>query len=356
MGTSLKEMPDNVKEYVIKGTYAVNVVLLLCHLFFGVLFYLYDATFLFWFNCASIIIYILAFEILRRKQSWLYVLLVFVEIFIFMVICVVCLGWDYGFQHYCISFVGSMVFSDFFLNQNRVMTVRTIMLGAFNVVVYLLLRFWTYEHPYIYEIDNKFIVHSFYIFNTIIGFTFLIMYVTIYSKTVYKLENELRDIASIDPLTGLFNRRRMMSTLKEIPKTEYSNLTVGMMDVDFFKNTNDTYGHDAGDEVLRRIADVLKNIPNNHIQGCRWGGEEFLILYTNNTGNNDEIINEFEKIRQTIENMKITYEDKAINATVTIGVTICKNTTDIEAIIKNADEMLYNGKEQGRNRVVFDVI
>lgn len=356
MRTSLKEMPATIIKYVVDGTMIVNFILLLCHICFGILFYIYKADVMFYYNCISIITYIFSFELLRKSKAWAYVIIVYVEIFLFMILAVIFLGWDYGFQQYCIGFVASIIFTDFYMNHERVMSKRAMVMVSFDVIVYMLLRFWTYNNPYIYEIKNTTMMHVFYTMNSLIGFSFLIMYSSIYSSTVYKLENELLNMANIDPLTGLCNRRKMQQMLKAIPiDNENKNMVIAMIDVDFFKKINDTYGHDAGDEVLKMLASVLdaKNKEKENFQVCRWGGEEFLIFYGNCNGNQDEIVSEFEDIRKQIEDAVVEYEGKKIKVTITIGLAFHKNGTGVEELIKIADDNLYVGKQNGRDRVIY---
>lgn len=169
-----------------------------------------------------------------------------------MLLSIVCLGWEYGFQHYCIGFVASMVFSDYFVEHSKSVRKRTILLGVCNVIIYILLRFWTYENLPIYLLGNKYIANLFYVGNTLVGFAFLIMYIAIYSDTVMKMESELYDMANKDPMTGLFNRRQMIHILKSfIEDAARDKFALAMLDVDYFKKINDTYGHDVGDEVLK---------------------------------------------------------------------------------------------------------
>lgn len=352
MRTSLREMPKKVIDYVVKGTKIVNLVLLLCHLYFGVLFYIYEAWVLFGYNCLSIITYIVAFELLRRQKAWIYVILVYVEVFLFMILAVVFLGWDYGFQQYCIGFVASIIFTDFYMNSTRTMSGKTKAMVAGNVLLYLVMRFWTYDHPYIYVMDNPYIVHGLYVINTLIGFTFLVVYFAIYSSTVYKLETELLEMANLDALTGLCNRRKMKQILSAIPKEE-EKMVIAMLDVDSFKSINDRYGHDAGDEVLKMVAEVLnqKKGEKENFQVCRWGGEEFLAFYGNYEGSKEEIAGEFEQIRQEVERKSVCYEGQEIHVTVTIGLAFAKKGASMEALIKEADAKLYEGKEKGKNQV-----
>ncbi len=354
MSRALQNVPEKVKKSVLSGTIIVNSILLLCHISFGILFYLYKAPILLYFNCFSIIIYILCFELLRRRKNWAYVLIVFVEIYVFMVLSIVCLGWEYGFQHYCIGFVASMVFSDYFMVHSKNVRKRTIWLGAVNVIIYIILRFWTYNNPPIYVLGNNIISNMFYVGNTVAGFAFLIMYIAIYSDTVTKLESELYDMANKDPLTGLCNRRQMIQVLKMlIEATTREQFAIAMLDVDYFKNINDTYGHDAGDEVLKALANILnaEKAENEAFRPSRWGGEEFLVVCGYN-GDKKDITLLFETIRKRIEDNTIIYDGNEIKVTVTIGLAIYEPDKSLDELIKEADANLYKGKENGRNRVV----
>lgn len=355
MSRELQNMPEKVNKYVLDGTILVNCILLLCHISFGVLFYLYDAPILFVFNCLSIIIYTLSFEILRRKKKRTYVFVVFIEIFIFMILSIVCLGWEYGFQHYCIGFVASMVFSDYFVEHNRIVKNRTILLGACNVIIYIVLRFWTYHNPPIYVLKEGYIANIFYVGNTVVGFAFLIMYLAIYSATVMRMESELYDMANKDHLTGLYNRRQMINILKSFIEDDATEkFAIAMLDVDYFKNINDTYGHDAGDEVLKSLANILNDEKSrdDKFQPGRWGGEEFLVVLGSYSGNKQESTERLETLRKRISDNTMIYCGNKIKVTVTIGLTFCENGKTLDEIIKEADAKLYEGKENGRNQVV----
>jgi len=355
MSRVIQDVPEKVKKSVLYGTVVVNSILLLCHISFGILFYLYKAPVLFYYNCLSIIIYAFCFELLRRRKTREYVFVVFVEIYAFMLLSIVCLGWEYGFQHYCIGFVASMVFSDYFVEHSKSVRKRTILLGACNVIIYILLRFWTYENLPIYVLGNKYIANLFYVGNTLVGFAFLIMYIAIYSDTVMKMESELYDMANKDPMTGLFNRRQMIHILKSfIEDATRDKFALAMLDVDYFKKINDTYGHDVGDEVLKLLAGILSDekSKNEMFQPGRWGGEEFLIVLGDYDGKKDEIIEYFEKIRKCVEDSIIECDGNKINVTVTIGVTFFDQDKSMDELIKEADAKLYEGKENGRNQVV----
>jgi diguanylate cyclase (GGDEF)-like protein len=183
------------------------------------------------------------------------------------------------------------------------------------------------------------------------------MYLSIYSHTVNKLERELRQMAERDPLTGLYNRRKMMQLLSlAVDSEKNEKIAVAMLDADFFKKINDTYGHDAGDEVLKRLADILKNKDSGDGKFfiCRWGGEEFFVLYKYE-GTRESVIDEFEALRSTVEDSGVTYEDQKIRITVTIGLAFYHSGIQLNDLLKEADTLLYDGKASGRNCVSTNI-
>lgn len=356
MNISQTSMPVNVKNYVLKGSNKVNLLILIVTIFNACLFWIYDAKVLFYYNCLNVFLIFLAWGMLKLKKRLAYALIVFGGIFCYMILAVIYLGWDYGFQQYCIGFIASMIFTDYYLANERKITVRTVCLVVFDVSLYLALRLWTYEHPYVYQIDNQFIKHTFFIVNTLLGYSFLIMFMLMYSNSVHRLENALREMANIDPLTGICNRRKMQQLLKMafVETDNNKNVkVVAMLDVDHFKNINDTYGHDVGDEVLKGMVKILveKQNKNDNFIVSRWGGEEFLVFYESQKCR-DEIVKEFDELRNRISDMEIEDEGKNIRITVTIGLAFYKKGDTMQGIIKLADDNLYEGKNSGRNKVV----
>ena len=347
-------MKSTAESYVTKGTQIVNIILLLCHLFFAYIFYSYDATIMFWFNCFSIVTYLVGFEVLRRRKAWVYVIMVYAELFLFMTIAVVCLGWEWGFQQYCIGFAASIAFTDYYMNKDHMVGRKTYVFVAVDVLVYLILRMWTYFAPYVYEIPNELLVKSYYIINTMIGFSFLVLYLCIYANTVNRYSESLLDMANTDPLTKIYNRGKMQQILKESFNENLTDeLAIAMLDVDDFKKINDTYGHDAGDEVLRKLASVLreKQKKNSNIIVSRWGGEEFLVL-CNRIEKKEDIVREFDGLRESVQNMLVDSNGLQIKITITIGLAFSNEVRDLNATLKLADNNLYKGKNSGKNTVI----
>ncbi len=162
--------------------------------------------------------------------------------------------------------------------------------------------------------------------------------------------------ANIDSLTQLYNKKYFVDALAKefsFAKRTQQLLSLMMVDIDFFKKINDTYGHMAGDLVLKSVGQfLLKHLRMENI-ACRYGGEEFSIILRNVHG--DLALTIAERVRRAIETEKILYRGKPISVTVSIGIATLENQNfeTIEDFIRKADEYLYEAKETGRNRTVL---
>ncbi|MBF0564480.1 MAG: diguanylate cyclase [Nitrospirae bacterium] len=163
----------------------------------------------------------------------------------------------------------------------------------------------------------------------------------------------LREQSLVDQLTGLFNRRFLDEVnLKICSQTLRRNTILGilMIDIDFFKQVNDTYGHDVGDKVLRKIASIIKNSVRESDIVVRYGGEEIIVLLVDVIeGRSFEVA---EKIRQKIQDESIEFPGGVLKKTVSIGVSEYPKSADkFWQCVKYADTVLYKAKEDGRNKV-----
>lgn len=162
--------------------------------------------------------------------------------------------------------------------------------------------------------------------------------------------NLLEYQANHDQLTGLFNRQKFNEIFKKEIKREKrynNNLSLIIFDIDNFKNFNDDFGHNVGDEVLKIISKVLLENIREHDSVARWGGEEFLVLLPQT----DELgaKNVAEKIRKAIESYK--RDDIPRQITASFGVTRFKEDDNETSVLKKADDALYKAKKEGKNRV-----
>lgn len=168
----------------------------------------------------------------------------------------------------------------------------------------------------------------------------------------------LRFLAERDPLSGLFNRRAFFERLeKDVNemKQQQTGGAVGILDIDFFKKVNDTYGHDAGDLVIKGVADTIKSFcTGNNLTVARFGGEEFVFFAR---GITPEGAHELcEKMRIAIAEMAVEYDGAKIPVTASFGVARFHASEGIDNHLHAADQMLYMAKNDGRNRVVSDAM
>lgn len=163
----------------------------------------------------------------------------------------------------------------------------------------------------------------------------------------YLLDTEIR----IDPLTGLTNRRGFYEFYEEtVSDPQNGTASIIMCDIDFFKKVNDTYGHNAGDAVLQRIAAVLQEHVESEDEAVRWGGEEFILMCMDCPLVKAQEI--AEHIREIVEHMSIEFEEHHIAVTMSFGVYQLDGDQTMDQNVKQADERLYQAKTTGRNRVV----
>ena len=181
------------------------------------------------------------------------------------------------------------------------------------------------------------------------------------NKVVCEEEYHIRCIeenAKVDALTGLHNRRWLEEMYtRELGRSNAGNLHLSafMLDIDHFKNINDTFGHLVGDQVLIAVSKAILHCLRPNDMPVRYGGEEFTVFLPGTSIENAKIV--AERLRSCVEAMKIPLPDKNdfISVTVSVGFTERKDGDSVETIIKRADDALYNAKESGRNRVCLNL-
>ncbi|MDZ7401341.1 MAG: PleD family two-component system response regulator [candidate division KSB1 bacterium] len=170
-------------------------------------------------------------------------------------------------------------------------------------------------------------------------------------------QSKLIQLAITDGLTGLYNYRYFKEQLtQEITraKRHNSHVSISMIDIDYFKNYNDTHGHPAGDQVLKTIADLLRNNIRKIDIAARYGGEEFALILVETDKQAAGVV--ANKIKNLIEHQKFHYEETQPNGKLTISMGVATFPEDAmtpEELVKIADQRLYLAKKAGRNRVVL---
>lgn len=170
---------------------------------------------------------------------------------------------------------------------------------------------------------------------------------------ILKYAKKLEKLATLDPLTQLSNRRGMTNHLEGFvaDSSSHALLSLAISDIDFFKKVNDTYGHDAGDYVLVELSKMFKDFMKDKGWIARWGGEEFLFAFEGYNG--DYAFEQLTKLKYSIEKKEFIYKEYKFNVTMTFGLEEYDSTIGITDTIKNADNKLYQGKESGRNRIIY---
>jgi|GEM_PF-1336790 len=176
------------------------------------------------------------------------------------------------------------------------------------------------------------------------------------TKELTQANKYLAEIAFLDSLTGLSNRRAFLPRVQaEHARAQRSHrpYAFAILDIDHFKKVNDTYGHQAGDLVLATFASILQSNIRNLDMAARWGGEEFAILFPESASDSCSVA--LERIRKSLEDQPIPAQEHLIQVTVSIGVThFFPGDADANQVFQRADQALYSAKGNGRNQLVFE--
>lgn len=167
---------------------------------------------------------------------------------------------------------------------------------------------------------------------------------------------KIAHLARTDEMTGLSNRRAFMQAANHLFSTtdfEYSGVSILIVDLDHFKQVNDVFGHDAGDEVLIHAArQMVRASPKNSLV-ARLGGEEFGILMPYETIS--ELHQNAEAIRFRVASHPCTYQDQVIKISASVGVGVAHRRDTVSSVMSRADDALYEAKDKGRNRFIVEV-
>lgn len=286
-----------------------------------------------------------------KESAWISQILMIVWIIIF----IVKFGWDCGVQHYLFA----LLVLNFTVSTAGVRRKAAVAVGACA----LRLALYAYTRSFApYTVLDMELSALMQVLNTVFIFSQISAIMIIFTKDAQEMEQKLvryneklQRIASLDPLTGLCNRWSMWEYIHSVER-DYANGTAGFLsiaiaDIDFFKKINDTYGHDAGDEVLKAVAGLFLDKMKNCGKVCRWGGEEFLFVFYGKNGDTAHAI--LQGIYNEIHGMTVLYENQEIHITMTFGLEEYDKNDGMEKTIHRADEKLYQGKETGRDKIVY---
>lgn len=309
----------------------------------------YGVTYMIYHSIPTLASYLVFYHLIRKDKLNLYVWLLYTAITIYMVAATICLGYNSGFHLYCLSLVSVTFYIDYLARVMHTRKINAPLISFILICVYLISTDYAIKHGPTYHIDSNVVSLCMYI-NAIAVFLFLVGYSSFIHKVILESENKLSDMAHLDQLTGMFNRRYMMEHLEKLRETVTPEYWIAMADIDNFKKINDVYGHSCGDYVLVELCKTMRSVCGDCVIS-RWGGEEFLITGTMDRKMPDPAL--LESFRKTVEQKRFSYQNKIIDVTVTIGVSYYQEGQSIDSWIQSADKKLYVGKNGSKNQVIY---
>lgn len=326
----------------------MNLSVLIYHVLCLILFFYLNNIIMIIAGIIYILVYSLMFLLINHNHYMFTIIFLTIDMSVFNTICVLILGWSYGFQLYI--FIG--IIAAFYV---KYLTIRKTFVFSYSmsficVFEFLFLKLFTPQY-----VDNSPLISQIaYVSNTIFAFFTIIFLMLDFSRNIIFYEKQLLILSQKDSLTGLNNRYSMNNILKtfyEDAQNKNTRICLGMVDIDDFKKINDSYGHECGDFVLKTIGAMLIDMESKTLKTARWGGEEFIVAHKY-TEDFQSCYKKAEEFRKRVEEFDFACFGKHFNVTVTIGIADYKNEMSIHELIKMADDNLYRGKREGKNRVV----
>ena len=303
------------------------------------------------FSVLSLVLFIFVFVCSYYWSSFTSYVILNIFTLVWTIANVIYFGWNIGVQHFIVTLLVFCYFSKY--KHEAAKIIYTICL--------LVLRIYLYY--YCNSNEARFVLEPglgdmMQIVNTVFVFWSLALTAYIFSTDSQELEGKLIEYnkqlmkqANTDTLTGLHNRRSTLEYLDTLLHKPEKQISICMCDIDFFKRVNDTYGHDVGDVVLKKVSHTfLKELPPDSFIS-RWGGEEFLLIFPKMNGDEAAVV--LGTLRQKIKGIVFDGGIESFSISLTYGLVEYDYHSDMDTILKEADEKLYIGKESGRDRIIF---
>jgi len=333
---------------------------LLIHILLLIVFLFLEIRFMAVFNVFSCLIFVSNLIINKKGHLSLAYHLAIVEISLHGSLATICIGWGSNFSFYAIAVCSVIMFTSFLKIKKKIMEVIA------TSVMYIIAYLYTVNFTTLYKVDKDIV--------DIIGFFNIVIMMTILTSIFYKfyletklLNEKLKTVAETDGLTGIYNRRYFNEYINfeinkvlnrsKCRKNVDRKITIGIaiIDIDNFKNINDTYGHIVGDSVIIQVVEVIKrNLVSNELM-CRYGGEEFVVLFTETPKN--DAVKVAEKMRMAVEESRFDFSEENRSGMVTVSIGFAyfeeKISENINCLLKLADDRLYEAKKTGKNKVIY---
>lgn len=325
----------------------IFLIMCLCvHVFNAVFFGVIGLIPLAALNVISSILYVLFLTVIKKNEN-LRISFAYFEIIIFAALSELTSGGHFGYLNYVIGMVAVIFFLLPSSNKKKYVYQFIGAICAVAISQISIFNFSLYPEMMNVVMEYKSFVG---VLNLVITLFTLFYLSNLYLIELKSTREKLDYTSNHDMLTGLYNRRFFEGIMKRSKEEKERSFSVAMIDVDDFKKFNDTYGHEVGDKVLELVSWCIKEcLPPNAV-AVRWGGEEFILYLP--LMDNEETCYVMEKLRSCLKNRPVDYKGKKLTVTVTVGVCTGDNISDYEKYIRDADQMLYWGKNHGKNQIV----
>lgn len=341
---------------IILSCIALNI---LQTIFFIFIFKMFDVAIVYFF---TLLFFISVLFSVRRNNNDIAILIMHIAISLNVLYMIFVFGWDYGFQYYFIFLI-----SIYYINSFQNDKVKYFVVSA-EIILYLLAYIFMDIMEYNLQrqivLFNKDLKDFYYVTNCILTGTLIFVFTYLISSNYINFLEEqeesniiLEKDAQKDPLTGLNNRYAFINNIKLLKNNLHKDevFYFAMVDIDFFKSVNDKYGHSVGDEVLKKLANMMENIFNRKYI-CRWGGEEFAIFDIERKSDlldDFSFLNKLEYLKTEFSNNAFMFDKKSFHVTISIGCASVYDIDNIDNTMNLADECLYNSKNTGRNKITY---
>lgn len=355
---------ENVKKEDLRFYLFSSHLYLLClvvHIALLVMFYFTKVYLMAVFNIFSCIVFTTTLLINKRGMLNLAYHLAVFEITVHAALATICLGWESNFCFYSVAICSVIMFTTFLRLYVKLIEV------TLSTSLYLLAFGYITKNPTLYN-ANILVVNTVGFINIIVIISLLTSIFNKFYLETSILNKKLKIAAETDGLTGVYNRRFFNEYLEiEVKRliSEHNfntesknqiNFAIAIIDIDNFKKINDTYGHLKGDNVLVQVVEIIKGSIFSRDVICRYGGEEFVILFTRTS--RAGAITAAEKIRKRVEQHAFIFNDSNKNGRVTISIGFAYFDDYAEGSVQNileiADKRLYIAKTSGKNKLIYE--
>ena len=349
---------NRIMHYLVSNAYSFTVATMgIVHATLLIIFWTAGVTELVQFNILSVVIYIFCYILCRTEHLLPVYASIILEVTTYTVVSTYYVGLRCGTYCFLFSIIPIIIYfgSRLFKGKNRWSVVLMLIL---NFITFIVLYASFFTQPPVYEVPpvTMLVLVIFSAFAMVFATMFYnAMYIYSSEYEVYSLEKKNEQLsadAQEDALTSILNRRGFLPVVRDLMDSKYPRFSVAFCDLDDFKRVNDSYGHEAGDEVLKHFATMIKQeLPESNI--CRWGGEEFVILLNgcDLAGARSKV----ERLRKSVESNPTEFFNKKIFVTTTIGLAEYSDKYQTpEELIKVADGRMYYGKQHGKNILIYE--